>query len=122
MIFALQVNLNLLSTGQTPVRALTGGVVGSTTAIVPFAKPTVLSATPIKSLSAESIRALSAELMGITGAMLPAGGNQLYASTTSAGLLMHRAVRLAMANNLKVREPYVQAEWSVRSVRLQNSQ
>lgn len=77
---------------------------------MPFAKPTVLSTTPIKSLSAESVRALSAELMGITGAMLPVGGNQLCASTTSAGLLMHRAVHLAMANNLKIREPYVQGE------------
>ena len=48
--------------------------------------------------------------MGINGAMLPVGGSQIYASNSSADLLMHRAVRLAMANKLKVREPYVQAE------------
>ena len=112
MILVLQAHLNLVSTGQTPVRALTTGVVGSPTAILPFAEPIrawsvtpikALSAEPIGVLSAEPIRALSAELMGITGGMLPVGGSQLFASNTSAGLLVRRALHLAMAKNLKVR-------------------
>ncbi len=80
---------------------------GSPTLIEPFR---VLTATFIKSLTVEPVRVLTADMMGITGAMLPVGSNQIYASTTSAALLLHRAVRLAMANNFKVREPYVQAE------------
>jgi hypothetical protein len=109
-----------VSTGQTPARALTTGVVGSHTVILPFTKPVrALSATPIKALNAEPISPLSAELMGINGAMLPAGGSQLYASNTSAGLLMRRALHLARANNLKVREPYLQAEQSAGNLWLQ---
>ena len=121
-MFVLQVNLNLVSTGRTPVRALTTGVVGSPTAILPFVEPArAVSANLIMTLSAEPSRALSAELMGLNGAMLPAGGIQSYASATSAGLLMHRALRLALANSLKVREPFLQAQRSAGIAWLQYS-